>query len=426
MNETQAQAQALIEKSQKICCITPKHSGGDGVMAVLAMQQWLVGMGKSVKAVFPGEIPENYNFLAHKEVITPEFSRQGNLVISVAGQENLNYEINAAGEIVLPVDQKDVKMRQEQEKYDLILCFEVSQLSDLGAIYTDQIDFFQQTPLVNIGTDPRNDNYAKFNLVDPSKSSVSEMCYELMKDTEMSADLATTLLTGIIAGSESFLSENTTASAFAVASKLQLLGANQSDIIENLYKKKSLKTLKLWGQIFSRLEFDVNHRIARSTLQKTDFEMLEATPKEIENLTRDILRFVDGSDVFVLFYEFGEVIHAQLRSAQNNIDWSKITQHYTKVPGGVDVEFTGQYLADVEKKIFTSLIAMQTEGLNLEADLSVKFQNCTMQGVEQMVIPDEVKISTPQAPENIPFEAPFQPHENAGNGDWLKKNFPRN
>lgn len=446
--ESKKQTLNLIAQAQKILCVTTSTSEGDGTMALLGLQQWLVGQGKQAKAIFPGEVAPNLDFINGLEVLESTFSRQGNVVISVAGgtdKEVLDYVVGEDGamRITLPVDKQAISLQQEEEKYDLILCLEVSDLADLGTIYTDHIDFFQTTPLVNIATDAANQFYAKVNLVDPTKSGVSEIIYDLMADqgVEITSDMATTLLTGVVAGSESFLGNHTTASAFATASKLQSLGARQSDIIENLYKKKSLKTLKLWGQVFSRLEFDQTHRICTSVLHKTDFQMLEATPDNIENLTRDILRFVDGSDFFALFYEFGGRVQVQLRTNDPSVDWPEFVgdSKFTNVPGGIDLSATGIHLADIEKEVTTRLESYQIQTKGIDPNAATKYRDCRPSNINASEQVEEVPMPvTPKAPESIPFEAPFQPHENtgetAGKGakpdkkekGWLKKSFPAN
>jgi len=434
LQETKDQAQKLLEQAHKILCITSSKSGVDGIASVATMQQWLVSQGKEVTAVFPGDIPKNLDFLNGLESLQTKFTRQGNVVISVAGgdAENLDYKVASDGsmKITLPVDKDAVSLTQETEKYDLIVCLEVGQLMDLGEIYESQISFFQETPLINIAANGHNDFYAKLNLVDTTASSTSEVVYGLMSATtnEIQSDLATILLSGVIASSGSFLGENTTASAFVAAAELQTAGGAQSDIIENIYKKKSLKTLKLWGQVFNRLEFDTTHRITRSTLHKTDFSMLEATPENIENLTTDILRYIDGSDIFVCVYEWDNTIFVQIRTTDRALNWEEIfvNHPYQTVVGGANAQFAGAHLSEIEKEIFARLVDYQAVTKSLSGDCV--YETCQAnqnQPTLDIKVPED---KMPKAPETIPFEAPFQPHENETphTKDWLKENFPKN
>jgi len=446
LSAIQTQTLNLVTQAEKILCDTTKNARGDGLMSILAAKNWLEEMGKTVKAVFPDAIPGNFEFIDGVTTIEDEFSRQGNVVISVTkGTKDgeLDYSVGKNGEvnIVLPVKKEAVALRQEDEKYDLILCFGVDRLTDLGGIYSEHIDFFQNTPLVNISANA-GDAFAKFNLTDPTKSGATELLYDLImaQGSAIDEELATILLTGVIASSESFLGEGTTASAFLTASQLQAAGATQSDIIENLYKKKSLKTLKLWGQVFSRLEFDQTHRVCYSTLHKTDFSMIEATPDQIENLTRDILRFVDGSDFFALFYEFDGVIEAQVRTSSPSVDWEQAlrTKDFMLTHGGADLRFTDRHLAEVEQDITSQLCAYQITNKGINRAAVTTYKDCRPEGEKAVenVLADEVIV--PKAPEIIPFEAPFQPNEstgeipeqtkpsNDGKKGWIKKSFPRN
>jgi len=271
--------------------------------------------------------------------------------------------------------------------------------------------------------------------------------------------MATSLLTGMIATTGSFLRPNTTASSLEAAAMLQDLGAEQSEIIEHLFKQKSFNTLKVWGRIFSTLEVDVNHRIAWAYVTQHDLNQVEASEVDIERISDEILRYTEDVDLAALVIENGNGTTVQLRSKNQSLDWSDILAHpETKaVEHGVDIHLEESNAVAATEVILEQLIAWQKHRLNINEDTGIAKLSTEPIATEQPTLPIEtVKKSGPVSatpPAEVPFIAPKQAHENApmvmvpeeqstppgtqaaeviintnekGIPEWLKKSFPKN
>ena len=93
-------------------------------------------------------------------------------------------------------------------------------------------------------------------------------------------NIATALLTGLY-DTSSFQNVNTTPKSLTIAAQLVAAGANQQEIIRNLYKTKSLETLKLWGNILTKIKEDKIHGFLWSSVNSSELKRVELTSRLI-------------------------------------------------------------------------------------------------------------------------------------------------
>ena len=67
-------------------------------------------------------------------------------------------------------------------------------------------------------------------------------------EEHITKEVATALLTAMIDSTRSFTSDSVKPHTLKTASKLMALGADRQYIIHNLYRTKTIGSLKLWGQ----------------------------------------------------------------------------------------------------------------------------------------------------------------------------------
>ncbi|MFH2104797.1 MAG: hypothetical protein ABII72_01020, partial [Parcubacteria group bacterium] len=115
--------------------------------------------------------------------------------------------------------------------------------------------------------------------------------------------IATCLLTGIIASTRSFQNKSATPKSFNIAAKLIAAGADQQQVINNLYKNRSLSMLKLWGRALARVKHSPEKKLAWSMLNQKDFVNSGAHTEDLEGITDEIMASVPNTDVVVVLYE---------------------------------------------------------------------------------------------------------------------------
>src|SRR5258708_38228777 len=151
-----------------------------------------------------------------------------------------------------------------------------------------------------------NKNYGQYNLVTLSATSCSEIVLDLINKFESSLideNIATQLLTGIIAETNSFQHVRPTPQTFLKASQLVSLGAKQQEIINNLYKTKSLRLLKLWGRVFARLKQDADLSLAYSAINVNDLERSQTGASDFEAIIKEMATQLGFAKIFLFLKE---------------------------------------------------------------------------------------------------------------------------
>lgn len=464
---------AFLRRAQKICITLPEKFSGDDICGLLALKKMLESSGKDVTAVAPGPFPSNLEFVGGKASLAQGLGEDSDFIISVstdqAKVDRVKYSVkeNSVDILISPksgfFSERDVTFSQSEGGFDLIVVLGAEKLESLGKTFEEHTQLFATVPIVNISVSPSNDFFGRVNLTDVSRSAVCEVLFDLFQSTEpfsgfIDEDIATLLLAGIIERTGSFQEPGTTASAFEAASGLQARGAAQSDIIEHLFKMKSLPTLKIWGRVLGNLEFDPVHKVIWSGIGKADFELAEAESTDIEDMTGELLRHMKGAELAVLFIEEKSGARVSLRSSAPNINFSELNRALggagEMVTHGLDFFLEKRTLAEIQFQLLQLVIDFQKRRLHIPEDVEIQKEELLQADPAQTsFLPQKTEGPTisPTPPANIPFDAPFQSHESTGAmpkssdvppgtsaaevtldpsdsriPDWLKKSFPKN
>ena len=170
---------------------------------------------------------------------------------------------------------EDVKTRSGEFKYDLVIVLDTPDLESLGSIYDNDTEFFYQIPIINIDHGSNNEAFGQINLVELTAIATAEILFNLF--TNYSRDLldeniATCLLAGIIAKTKSFKTQNLTPQSLSVSSQLISMGARREEIVNQLYRSRSLNVLKLWGRVLARLTSALENKLVWTVLTQVDFD----------------------------------------------------------------------------------------------------------------------------------------------------------
>ena len=210
------QARQAITRARKVFLIAHVDPDGDTIGSTLALAFALRQMGKECTLACRDPVPAFLFFLPGVEEFgTPELS-----------------------------------------DHDLVITVDASDPGRIGQIYEHVLT--TDLPILNIDHHVTNTGFGTINLVRAEATATAEIIFDLLRDWDIPLNqlLASYLLTGIVTDTRSFSTSNTTPRALEVSSKLVGLGASLTDINEHYYKSKGLGTLRLWGQILSRMELD--------------------------------------------------------------------------------------------------------------------------------------------------------------------------
>lgn len=314
-----AERQQVLEqlrKAERPLIAFRKDWNADSAAAAVALASALEGMGKKVELVCDGFVqPEHLAFLPQLKRVRPEMAGLRTFVISVDAQKSrigeLSYEAKDGFlHIYLTpksgsLDASQVTTGTTDYRHDLIVTVDTPDASSLGAVRDAAADFFFRTPIVNVDHSLANELYGQANCVDATCAATSEVVYRLVKDLgrPIDADLATALLTGIVAKTRSFRSGAITPQTLAAASELVAAGARRDVIVSSLYRTKTIPALKLWGRALARLKSDPTLKLVSSVLTRQDFALAGAGEAALADVIDELILSSPDAETVVLIYE---------------------------------------------------------------------------------------------------------------------------
>lgn len=416
-----------LERTDSILLIGGSPWTIDDACSQMALYYALTKAGKKVTALSPEQVPANIEFLPNTKAIGRELAAKNEFVLSIGTEENEIVDMrqrvsDGRVDIIVvgkdrPFSTSDITFKKTSETFDAIVTFGVDALEQAGKIFSNHPELFSSTPIINLSVSLKNEYFGRFNVVDPSKSSVSEMVADLIKSSKnfsahLDKTLATTLLTGILSATDSFLSPLTTANSLRLASDLQAVGADQPQIIEHLFKEKTYKNLKVLGQILTNLELSDSHKIAWSYVTESQFENLNAGPGDIDHWAEQILRHTNEADFFLLLLETESGIEVLVRSGQDHASFDGLVPLFMgevkKLPKGINLQFVGKNMNDALSEVIEAMTQYQTRRLRLPDNtplhlVKIEHHEVTQQTLLEQLQTKQVSPAKASAPEVIPF-----------------------
>ncbi|MBU1089932.1 DHH family phosphoesterase, partial [Patescibacteria group bacterium] len=375
----------LVKKSEKILILTHQNPDGDAVGSALALLLALRKLKKNAVAAAADPVPQLLDFLPALENIETSIAGASDLVISLPLGSRSSAEVfHKIEEGILkifirpiggaPFTADEAEFTVGEADVDLIVCVDVPDLPQLGKLFEANPNLFYEIPVVNIDHHASNTGFGQVNFVDTTAASSSELVLRLIHSLEseenkklLDEDIATLILTGIITDTGSFQNSNTTPRSFEVSADLIEAGARQQEIIHHVYKTKQLTTLKLWGRVLSKIEFDSPHRIVWSTVSENDFREVGAVAAETEGLIDELMSNAPGAEVVLLLKQKGDLVSGSLRTTTPAVSASEIAGIFG---GGGHLRAAGFKIPNSKvessvEEILAKIRRFQAERLNL-------------------------------------------------------------
>jgi phosphoesterase RecJ-like protein len=209
-------AAQLIRQAQDILVICHVMPDGDAVGSLLGLGWALHKLGKEHTLACADPVPDSFAYLPGSEAIVAH--HEGNP--------------------------------------DLVISLDCSDLKRLGTAY-DQ-DSLRGVPIINIDHHVTNLGFGSVNWVDPVSAATAQMVLTLIDHLQVPLDLAmaTCLLNGIITDTRGFRTPNTTPAVMEAAIRLMTAGAPLQEITEQVFNRRPLALIRLWGRALSAAQLD--------------------------------------------------------------------------------------------------------------------------------------------------------------------------
>jgi len=322
------QEQQIFEQINKVKNILITFSNawdGDAVASSLALFLFLKKMGKNAEIAAATPDPRHtvsaiekklFSFLPGFEKIKNSIDNLRKFIISLditnakVSQIKYKLEENVLDFIISPKSgfftNGDITSRAGEFKYDLIITLDTADLESLGKIYDNETEFFYQVPIINIDHQAGNEEFGQINFIELTAVSTSEILFSLFESYSrdmVDEDIATCLLAGIIYKTKSFKTPNITPRALITTSQLIAMGGRREEIVNTLYRSRSLNVLKLWGRVLARLSGTLENKIIWSTLSHVDFLKTESSENDLSDVIDELIVNIPQAKIIVIFYE---------------------------------------------------------------------------------------------------------------------------
>ncbi len=282
-----AQFQKEIEGASSVLIGTHLNPDGDALGCALAMSHYLDGLGIQNEVVCHHLAPKNLQFL-------PGVNR--------------------------------IKLAPSQEKYDLGIVLDLDSLERLG----NAEPYFAGCGRI-IVLDHHVPHQAPGNLriVDTSAPATAVILTRLLinLEAEITSEIATCLLTGIVTDTGSFRFRNTTAEALSLSAGLLEHGGDIATVAEEIFQRKPLASARLLGRTLSNMRLDTDDKVAWSVLYYPDFDSMGAQDEDTEGFVNELLS-IETVQVSALLREvkIGRT-RCSLRS-RGDLDVAAIARHF--------------------------------------------------------------------------------------------------
>ena len=250
-----------IKKAEKIVVLTHETPDGDAVGSSLAMKLALKQLGKKA------------------EVIIPKYSRTFAFLPSA----------------------DEIKTESENKRYDLAMSVDCADLKRLAA----GAEYFETAKTkIQIDHHSINTMYADYNFVNPVAPACCEILIGMFEyfGIEITPELGTCIITGIITDTGGFQYPGVTAETFEFAAELLQKGVNISNVYQKVLTTKTRANFELSRIVSNRMEFFEEGKVAFTYMNLEDEENVGAEEGDHEGLV-NLGRDIEGVEVSIFIRE---------------------------------------------------------------------------------------------------------------------------
>jgi phosphoesterase RecJ-like protein len=271
-----------IKNAETFVILAHESPDGDAIGSSLAMCLALQNMGKTAEVVMK-EYPANFKFLP--------------------GVEN-------------------IKTEGSLEEYDMAIVVDCPDLKRVNSIYHK---YFENAKVkVEFDHHGKNAMFGDYNIVD----QVSPACAQILVSSfqylqiEITKDIATCLLTGIITDTGGFKNSGITAETFEFAAWALTKGVNVSKIYRQSMMIITKSKFEIQKIAMDRLEFFADGKIAFTYITKEDDSKVDMQAGDHDGIV-EIGRNIKGVEISIFLYEKEKGFKVSLRS-NDYVDVSEI------------------------------------------------------------------------------------------------------
>lgn len=270
-----------IKNAETIVISAHEAPDGDAIGSCMAMKLILEQMGKN------------------PDVILPEYSRLFNFLPKI----------------------EEVKKESDVECYDLAISLDCANLSRLvGREY-----FEKAKKTIVIDHHGSNNMYGDLNYVNPASPACCEVIAGIMEyyKEDITKDIGTCIMTGIITDTGGFRHSNITADTFDFTAELIRKGVNVPEIYKKALRTQTKANFLLSKKAMERMEILEDGKVTYTYINLDDEKEVNAEPGDHEGIV-DLGRDLEGVEVSIFIREKGENTYKLSLRSGNSVNVSDI------------------------------------------------------------------------------------------------------
>lgn len=244
MDSAKAQLADKIKASSNILVTVSRNPSVDQLSALLGLALMFNKMGKHAAAVFSGQVPSTLEFLQPEETFEKNTDSLRDFIIALdkSKADKLRYKVedDVVRIFITPyrtsISDADLEFSQGDFNVDVVVAIGVRQQEDLDEAITTHGRILHDATVATINLTP-DSGLGSINWYDEHASSLSELVTELVQSLGsdmLDEQIATALLTGIVAETDRFSNEKTSSQTMSLSAVLMAAGANQQLVASKL------------------------------------------------------------------------------------------------------------------------------------------------------------------------------------------------
>lgn len=194
-----------------------------------------------------------------------------------------------------------IRQTPKEEKYDLGIVVDLDSLERLG---NTEPFFANCEKTIFIDHHVPHDAPGDIRIVDTSAPATAVILTRLflLLGAEITPEIATCLITGIVTDTGSFRFRNTTPESLSLASKLLEQGGDINQVSEMVFQSKPISSARLLGFTLERMQLDCDNQLCWSALSHDDFEQNHGADEDTEGFVNELLS-IETVQISALFRE---------------------------------------------------------------------------------------------------------------------------
>jgi bifunctional oligoribonuclease and PAP phosphatase NrnA len=309
----------IVRRCQRFLLTTHVRPDPDGLGSQLGLAEVLDGMGKEVRLVIASNWPPRYDFMDPGKRIR-RFEPPG----------------------------------REYRDVEAVIVLDTGTWNQLG----DFGPFLETLSCAKAVIDHHlsQDDLGALRFVDTTCEATGRLIYDAVQalGRPLTAQVANHLFAAVATDTGWFRHPNTSPATFALAGKLQAVGANPTRLHEQIYERDTLPRMKLHARALERLRHEANGDIALTNIVLGDYAATGAIPSDTEDIVNYARSIAKEVGLFFAEQPAGGV-KVSFRS-RDKVDVNKIAQQFGggghRLASGATLQTT---LAEAEARVLAAV-----------------------------------------------------------------------